>query len=88
MVISWGIDSGDNWRDFVTHYEFVSDKDLDDIGKLMREHGVKRWVSNPESVTEKTWKEGDGSLIEYRNLTVRPIKVVESWGYSRDTIND
>lgn len=86
LLVTWYVESGDNYRNFEPEYTFVTEKKLDDINSLMREHRIKRWVKNPESVTEKTWEYGDASLIQYRNIEVVPIKVVESWGFSRERV--
>ena len=89
LLVYWWIDNaGDYKPTFETDFEFIKSKELDDIRGLMKKHGVKRWVQDPHSVTIETWKNGDASLVEYRNVSVRPIKVVESWAYSSERVNE
>jgi hypothetical protein len=89
MIITWWLDGhGDYTPTLETSVEFVSEKDLDDIKGLMKQHDVKRWIKDPETVSPRTFVEGDACLIEYRNVVVKPIKIVEAWGYSREKINE
>lgn len=88
ILITWYMDDlGDYSPIFETSFTYVSEGELGDIKALMREHRVERWVKDPEKVTEKNWKKGDGSIIEYRNIEIKPIKIVEAWSYSREKIN-
>lgn len=85
ILIHWYMaDGGDHADYFEMDMDFVTGAQLNDITKLMKDYGIKQWVKDPETVTEKTFKTGDGSLIEYRNLTVKPIKIVESWSYTSE----
>lgn len=85
ILVTWSID--EEYDEFNPSFGFVTSQQLDDINQLMREHRIKKWVSDPESITRETYRRGYGSLVEYRNVTVKPIKIVESWGYSREAVN-
>jgi hypothetical protein len=90
MIITWTVDDGGDYGKptLETWIEYVTDKELDDLASLMKIHGVKHWVDNPKDMTLEKFKYGDGALIEYRNLQVKPIKVVKSWGVFRDRVNE
>lgn len=89
MLITWYKDDGGDYGrpSLVMETEFITDKQLDDIKKLMKDFGIKRWVKEPQLVTLETYKDGDACLTQFRELEVRPIKVVESWSVFHDRTN-
>ena len=87
MLVTWYKDESSDYQahwSFETEIIFVSDKDLEDISKLMKDNSITQWVKDPETITEKTWHYGDGSLVEYRNLIIKPVKIVESWKFTSE----
>lgn len=88
LVTWWWDDMGDHKPTFETSFRFVTDKELGDIKGLMKAEGIKQWIKNPETVTSKTYKQGTGSLIEFRNVEVVPMKIVESWSYKPEIVNE
>lgn len=87
ILIHWYWDTSSDYESnhsFETEFNFVTDKQLSDITNLMKDYGIKNWVKDPEIITAHNYKDGDGSLVEFRNLTVKPIKIVESWSYTSE----
>ena len=85
MIVGWyWASAGDSPDYFETEYDFVTGKQLEDITKLMKRHNIKRWVKNPETVTSDNFKVGDASLIEFRNVTIEPVKIVDSWSMTSE----
>lgn len=85
MLVYWYWDgSSDHPASFDTAFEYVTDKQLDDITQLMKDYGIKQWVKDPETINSSTYTDGDGSLVEFRNLIVKPMKIVESWSYTSE----
>lgn len=85
ILVRWYMaDGGDHADYFEEELNFVTSKQLDDITQLMKDFDIKQWVKDPETITEKNFKYGDGSLVEYRNLTIKPVKIVESWSYTSE----
>lgn len=85
ILIRWfWADGGDHADYFDVEFEFVTNKQLENITQLMKDYGIKRWIKDPETINDSNFKDGDGSLVEFRNLTVKPIKIVESWSYTSE----
>lgn len=90
ILVTWHWDESSDYvshHSFETEFSFVTEKQLDNLVKLMEDNGIKRWVKDPHSVNAKNWKSGDGSLVEYRNLEVKPVRFVESWSYKPEQVN-
>lgn len=90
MLVTWYWDTMSDYErhhSFETEIRFITSEELDNISKVMKDNFVKQWVTNPETVTEETYKDGDGAIIEFRNVTIKPVKVVESWSYQSEVIN-
>ena len=87
IIVTWYNDESSDYPSqwsFETLHEFVTDSQLNDITKLMKQFGIRQWVNDPETITEANWRQGDGSLIEFRNVLIKPIKVVEEWSYASE----
>lgn len=79
ILVYWYWDgSGDHAATFVT------DTQLDNITQLMKKYGITQWVKDPEKIDKSNFTAGDGALVEFRNLTVKPVKIVESWSYTSE----
>jgi hypothetical protein len=90
ILLTWYWDTSSDYErhhSFETEFEFVTGEQLDDIKQLMTDHRIKQWVTDPETITAKNWKEGDGAIIEFRNVTIKPVKIVETWSYQPETTN-
>lgn len=90
MLITWYHDTSSDYEKhwhFETQIDFVTSKQLDDIAQLMKDNFITQWVKDPETVTLDTWKQGDGALVEFRNVTVKPVKIVETWSYKSEVVN-
>lgn len=89
ILVTWYWDTSSDYErnhSFETEFEFVTDAQLKDISALMKDYNIKQWVKDPHTITAKNYQDGDGSLVEYRNIDIKPVKIVEAWSYKPEAI--
>lgn len=90
MLITWYHDESSDYQSqwsFESQIDFVTSEQLDDIAQLMKDNFITQWIKDPETITKETYKYGDGAIVEFRNVTVKPVKIVESWSYKPEVVN-
>lgn len=60
--------------------EIVTEPELEDITALMKNHGLTAWTQERINNWEQ-WAIGQGKLVETRDVTVKPMKIVEAWSW-------
>jgi hypothetical protein len=90
LVLYW-----DDSDDYESHWcweletEFYRDSQLKDLSKIMKDHAIKKWASIDVDPSDfDKWGDKDkrvGMLLQARPITIKPMKVVTSWGYSHPT---
>lgn len=67
--------------------EFPTEKELNDIGVMMKLLAIKEWTKLPLDKWNE-WPDGSARLFEMRGISVRPVRIVEEWGYFKEKKGD
>ena len=80
-------DNGDHPDSKYYDTDFLTDKDLEDLKRVQTVNGVKQWTDQ-DPATWESWTPGTGAIVQYRGVHIKPIRIVEQWGYTHDKSGD
>ncbi len=66
---------------------FLNAEDLDDLKKVQQDHDIKQWTYE-DPATWESWPPGTAAIVQYRGIHIKPIKIIEQWGYTHDKQGD